>query len=77
MPTFGYWGLILAHPGDTAPTLGMPANASSRRFFNPQVLETTTVFSGDIGPLTLGPSTLQNPRTIEDRRHGYDYGICR
>lgn len=72
VPTFGDWGFVLARPGDTAPTPGMPADAPPLRFLNPRVLDAATVFSGDIGPRPLDPSTLENPRIVEDMRHGYD-----
>jgi len=36
------------------------------------VLDAATVFSGDIGPRSLEPSTLDNPRAVEDMRHPYD-----
>ena len=57
VPTFGDWGFALAHRGDTPPTPTMPADAPPLRFLNPQVLQ---------------PSTLENPRVVEDMRHGYD-----
>ncbi len=72
VPTFGDWGFALASRGDTAPIPNMPANAPPLRFLNPQVLQASTVFSGDIGPRTLEPSTLDNPRVVDDMRHGYD-----
>ena len=72
VPTFGDWGFALASRGDTAPTPTMPPNAPPLRFLNPQVLQAATVFSDDIGPRTLEPSTLDNPRVVEDMRHGYD-----
>ena len=72
VPTFGDWGFALARPGDTAPTPALPANAPALRFLNPQVLDAATVFSGDIGPRPLEPSTLENPRVVDDMRHGYD-----
>jgi len=72
VPTFGDWGFVLAHRGDAAPTAAVPANAPPLRFLNPRVLDAATVFSGDIGPRTLEPSTLENPRIVEDMRHGYD-----
>jgi spermidine synthase len=72
VPTFGDWGFALAHRGDTAPIPTVPANAPPLRFLNPRVLDAATVFSGDIGPRTLEPSTLENPRIVEDMRHGYD-----
>ncbi|KLO27749.1 spermidine synthase [Mycobacterium haemophilum] len=72
VPTFGDWGFVLARPGSAAPTPGMPGDAPPLRFLNPRVLEAATVFSGDIGPRPLDPSTLENPRIVEDMRHGYD-----
>ncbi len=75
VPTFGDWGFVLAHRGDTGltePTPTVPANAPPLRFLNQRVLDAATVFSGDIGPRTLEPSTLENPRIVEDMRHGYD-----
>jgi len=72
VPTFGDWGFALASRGDTAPIPSMPANAPPLRFLNPQVLQASTVFSSDVGPRALEPSTLDNPRIVEDMRHGYD-----
>ena len=72
VPTFGDWGFALAHRGDSAPTPTVPATAPPLRFLNQRVLDAATVFSGDIGPRTLEPSTLENPRIVEDMRHGYD-----
>jgi spermidine synthase len=50
----------------------MPANAPPLRFLNQQVLQAATVFSDDVGPRALDPSTLDNPRIVDDMRHGYD-----
>jgi spermidine synthase len=72
VPTFGDWGFALARLGDTAPAPTMPADAPPLRFLNEHVLEAATVFSDDIGPRTLEPSTLDNPLVVEDMRHGYD-----
>jgi spermidine synthase len=72
VPTFGDWGFALAQRADAAPTPRMPADAPPLRFLSPRVLEAATVFSGDTGPRTLEPSTLDNPRIVEDMRHGYD-----
>lgn len=75
VPTFGDWGFALAARGaDTpagAPTPTMPAGAPPLRFLNQQVLAAATVFSGDIGPRALEPSTLDNPRVVDDMRRGY------
>ncbi len=72
VPTFGDWGFALAQRADAAPIPKMPADAPRLRFLDQRVLEAATVFSGDIGPRTLDPSTLDNPRIVNDMRHGYD-----
>ncbi|SPM27778.1 polyamine aminopropyltransferase [Mycobacterium terramassiliense] len=71
VPTFGDWGFALAQRADTAPIPTMPPGAPPLRFLNQQVLAAATVFSGDIGPRTLEPSTLDNPRVVDDMRRGY------
>jgi len=72
VPTFGDWGFALARRGGTPPTPTVPTDAPPLRFLNQRVLDAATVFSGDIAPRTLEPSTLDNPRIVEDMRHGYD-----
>ncbi len=72
VPTFGDWGFALAQRGDVAPTPTVPPNAPPLRYLNQQVLDAAGVFSGDIGPRPVEPSTLENPRIVEDMRHGYD-----
>lgn len=72
VPTFGDWGFALGRIGNAPPTPTMPANAPPLRFLNQQVLQAATVFSDDVGPRALDPSTLDNPRIVEDMRHGYD-----
>ncbi len=72
VPTFGDWGFALARPGDAAPIPTMPADAPQLRYLSPQVLQAATVFSDDIAPRPLDPSTLDNPRIVDDMRHGYD-----
>jgi spermidine synthase len=72
VPTFGDWGFALARRGDAAPTPTVPTDAPHLRFLNQRVLDASTVFSGDIGPRSLEPSTLDNPRVVDDMRHGYD-----
>jgi spermidine synthase len=72
VPTFGDWGFALARRGDSPPTPAMPADAPQLRFLNSQVLAAATVFSDDTRPRSLEPSTLDNPRIVEDMRHGYD-----
>jgi len=72
VPTFGDWGFALASRAATPPVPTMPPDAPPLRFLNQQVLDAATVFSGDIGPRALEPSTLENPRVVGDMRHGYD-----
>ncbi len=72
VPTFGDWGFALARRGDAAPIPSMPVDAPPLRYLSPQVLQAATVFSDDIAPRPLEPSTLDNPRIVEDMRHGYD-----
>ena len=59
VPTFGDWGFALARVGDAPPTPTVPANAPPLRYLNQQVLQAATVFSADIGPRPLDPSTLE------------------
>ncbi len=72
VPTFGDWGFALARRGPVAPRPTLPPNAPPLRFLNQQVLDAATVFSSDTGPRALEPSTLENPRIVDDMRHGYD-----
>ncbi|WP_297601392.1 polyamine aminopropyltransferase [Mycobacterium sp.] len=72
VPTFGDWGFALAQRAETAPTPTVPPDAPPLRFLNQQVLAAAGVFSGDVAPRPVQPSTLDNPRIVEDMRHGYD-----
>jgi spermidine synthase len=72
VPTFGDWGFVLARHGDTAPRPTVPPNAPLLRFLNQSVLDAASIFSPDVGPRVLQPSTLEHPRIVEDMRHGYD-----
>lgn len=72
VPTFGDWGFVLARRGGSAPTPVVPPNAPPLRFLNQHVLDAATVFPDDTRPRPLEPSTLDNPRIVEDMRHGYD-----
>ncbi|BBX44311.1 polyamine aminopropyltransferase [Mycobacterium cookii] len=72
VPTFGDWGFALARRGDTAPRPVLPRDAPPLRFLDQSVLDSATVFSPDVQTRTLEPSTLENPRVVEDMRHGYD-----
>lgn len=72
VPTFGDWGFVLARRGDVAPTPAMPPGAPPLRFLDQRVLDAATVFGDDVRPRPVEPSTLDNPRIVEDMRHGYD-----
>ena len=71
VPTFGDWGFALARRGDTAPTPTMPPDTPPLRFLNQSVLDAATVFADDSRPQTLKPSTLEDPRIVDDMRRGY------
>ncbi|KZS57613.1 spermidine synthase [Mycobacterium kansasii] len=72
VPTFGDWGFVLAGRDDTAPLPTVPPDAPPLRFLDQRVLEAATAFSDDVRPRPLEPSTLDNPRIVEDMRRGYD-----
>ncbi|OBH50136.1 polyamine aminopropyltransferase [Mycobacterium mantenii] len=72
VPTFGDWGFALAQRAGAAPTPKVPANAPPLRYLSQQVLDAAAVFSGDIAPRAVEPSTLDHPRIVEDMRRGYE-----
>ena len=71
VPTFGDWGFALGRRGTSAPTPTVPAGAPPLRFLTQPVLDAATVFAPDNSPRRLEPSTLDNPRIVEDMRAGY------
>lgn len=71
VPTFGDWGFTLARRGVSPPVPTVPGDAPALRFLNQRVLDSATVFSSDIAPRMLEPSTLDNPRIVDDMRRGY------
>lgn len=71
VPTFGDWGFALARLGSTPPKPAMPPDTPQLRFLDQRVLDAATVFSDDIGRRPMEPSTLANPRIVEDMRSGY------
>jgi spermidine synthase len=71
VPTFGDWGFALARRGAEPPRPTMPNDVAPLRFLNQSVLDAATVFAADVAPVTLEPSTLDNPRVVEDMRRGY------
>ncbi|WP_205877640.1 polyamine aminopropyltransferase [Mycobacterium camsae] len=72
VPTFGDWGFVLARRGDAAPAAALPRDAPSLRYLDQRVLDAATVFSEDVRPRPMEPSTLDNPRVVADMRRGYD-----
>jgi spermidine synthase len=71
VPTFGDWGFTLGRRGEDVPTPTVPKDAPPLRFLNQRVLDAATVFAGDVAPQQLTPSTLENPRIMNDMRSGY------
>ena len=71
VPTFGDWGFTLGRRNASAPTPTVPKDAPPLRFMNQRVLDAATVFAGDVAPQQLAPSTLENPRIMNDMRSGY------
>jgi spermidine synthase len=71
VPTFGDWGFTLAQRGPTPPTPRLPKDVPALRFLDQRVLDAATVFSGDVAPQRLEPSTLEHPRVVDDMRKGY------
>ena len=71
VPTFGDWGFTLGRRGSIPPTPTVPKDAPPLRFLNQPVLDAATVFAGDVAPQQLPPSTLENPRIMNDMRKGY------
>jgi spermidine synthase len=71
VPTFGDWGFTLARPGSDPPLPTVPKDAPPLKFLNQQVLDAATVFAADVAPQNLEPSTLDQPRIVDDMRAGY------
>lgn len=72
VPTFGDWGFVLAQRGGAAPIAALPRDVPPLRYLDQRVLDAATVFSEDVRPRPMEPSTLDNPRIVEDMRRGYD-----
>ena len=71
VPTFGDWGFAQARRGSAPPTPTVPDDVPALRFLTQDVLDAATVFPPDNAPQVLEPSTLDNPRIVEDMRAGY------
>lgn len=72
VPTFGDWGFVLARRGEAAPVAALPREVPPLRYLDQRVLDAATVFSDDVRPRPVEPSTLDNPRIVEDMPRGYD-----
>jgi len=72
VPTFGDWGFALGRRAGSPPAPRVPPNAPPLSFLNQRVLDAATVFADDIRPRALDPSTLADPRIVDDMRRGYD-----
>ena len=71
VPTFGDWGFALARRGALPPDPRVPDDLPPLRFLSQPVLDAATVFSADVARVPLEPSTLEQPRIVEDIRQGY------
>jgi spermidine synthase len=71
VPTFGDWGFTLGRRGAAPPTPRVPNDAPPLRFLDQHVLDAATVFAGDVARQRLAPSTLENPRIMNDMQMGY------
>ncbi|MDQ5854754.1 MAG: spermidine synthase, partial [Actinomycetota bacterium] len=71
VPSFGDWGFALAQAGAVPPELKISSQAPELRFLNDAVLQAAAVFPRDRSPQQLAPSTLDQPRIVQDMRQGY------
>ncbi len=71
VPSFGDWGFVLAQPGEVPPELRISPTAPPLRFLDGAVLQAAAVFPRDRSPQQLPPSTLDQPRIVQDMRQGY------
>jgi spermidine synthase len=71
VPSFGDWGFVLAQAGGVPPELRISPTAPELRFLDDAVLQAAAVFPRDRSPQQLAPSTLDQPRIVQDMRQGY------
>jgi len=71
VPSFGDWGFVLAQAGGAPPELSLSPTAPELRFLDGAVLRAAGVFPRDRAPQQLVPSTLDQPRIVQDMRQGY------
>ena len=73
VPTFGDWGFALARRGTAGPTTDpRAARCAAAALPQPVGARRRHRVPRRFGPRRLEPSTLENPRIVEDMRHGYD-----
>ncbi|MGH3788962.1 MAG: polyamine aminopropyltransferase [Pseudonocardiaceae bacterium] len=71
VPSFGDWGFTLAQRGGVPPELSLSPSAPALRFLDSAVLRAAAVFPRDRSAQQLAPSTLDQPRVVQDLRQGY------
>ncbi|MGH3812663.1 MAG: polyamine aminopropyltransferase, partial [Pseudonocardiaceae bacterium] len=71
VPSFGDWGFVLAQAGGVPPELRISPTAPELQFLDGAVLAAAAVFPRDRSPQQLPPSTLDQPRIVQDMRQGY------
>jgi spermidine synthase len=71
VPSFGDWGFVLAQRGGLPSELRLSPHAPPLRFLDSAVLAAAAVFPRDRAPQDLTPSTLDQPRIVQDMRQGY------
>ncbi|HKR51224.1 MAG TPA: polyamine aminopropyltransferase [Pseudonocardiaceae bacterium] len=71
VPSFGDWGFVLAQAGGAPPELSLSPSVPELRFLDGAVLQAAGVFPRDRSPQQLAPSTLDQPRIVQDMRQGY------
>ncbi|AKK11697.1 polyamine aminopropyltransferase [Corynebacterium uterequi] len=69
VPTFGDWGFTLCAPAGTP--LDVPERAGSLHFLDDATLAAAGVFGRDNVPKVVEPSTIIEPRILDDVRAGY------
>jgi spermidine synthase len=72
VPSFGDWGYVLAQVGGAPPELRLPDGAPELRFLDEPTLASASVFPRDRPRRDMEPSTLDQPRIVDDMRKGYE-----
>lgn len=72
VPTFGDWGYVLAGTGQEPPLLRLRQDVDGLKYLDEGVLAAAGEFGRDVSPLDLAPSTLDQPRILDDSRRGFE-----